>query len=266
MAAIQASFIHVHLRPLYQVDIPDSRAMPESALRDLPAMLRRLRELGPEPFGEGRPHERRVAVTCRSFSVLFAALLRMAGVPVRCRCGFGSYFGDPTFWCDHWIVERWDGERWAMSDAQLDARQLEAFKFDADPLDLPAGAFRSGGEGWLACREHGEDPERFGIFEAKGWDFIKGNVLRDLAALAGIELLPWDFWGLMDRPYAAHSPEELALLDRAARATPMLAPDMAVVDELACAEGLRVPHTITTLDVGSCVPGRVVEVTLEVNT
>ena len=89
MAAIQASFIHVHLRPLYQVDIPDSRAMPESALRDLPAMLRRLRELGPEPFGEGRPHERRVAVTCRSFSVLFAALLRMAGVPVRCRCGFG---------------------------------------------------------------------------------------------------------------------------------------------------------------------------------
>ena len=44
------------------------------------------------------------------------------------------------------------------------------------------------------CRYGGGDPEQFGIFDMHGWDFIRGNLYRDLLALNKIEILPWDYW------------------------------------------------------------------------
>jgi hypothetical protein len=57
----------------------------------------------------------------------------------------------------------------------------------------------------------------------KGWDFVKGDFVRDVAALAGFELLPWDLWGIMQRPYALLGETAIAALDAAALATPMRA-------------------------------------------
>jgi hypothetical protein len=99
---------------------------------------------------------------------------------------------------------------------------IEKMKIGFDPMDLPDGAFLSGGEAWLACRG-GEDPDRYGIFNMKGWDFVKGDFVRDLAALAGYELLPWDLWSVMERPYVLLDEKDMAALDAAARATPMRA-------------------------------------------
>jgi hypothetical protein len=99
---------------------------------------------------------------------------------------------------------------------------IDKLKIVFDPMDLPDGAFLSGGEAWLACRG-GDDPDRYGIFGMKGWDFVKGDHVRDLAALADLVLLPWDLWGIMERPYVLLGDTDLAALDEAARASPMKA-------------------------------------------
>src|SRR5262249_59990265 len=49
--------------------------------------------------------------------------------------------------------------------------------------------------------------------------FIAGNILRDLAALNRMELLPWDVWGMMPRYDAELAPEKMALLDKLAALT-----------------------------------------------
>lgn len=146
-----------------------------------------------------REPEHRMIGNCRHFAVLTCALLRHAGIPARARVGFGSYFDDS--WVDHWIVERWDakGNRWIRSDPQLDDTLRGIFGFDFDPLDLPEGTFLTGSEAWQRCRRGEDDPMRFGIMDMRGMWFIAGNVVRDLAALHKVELMPWDVWGAMDK-------------------------------------------------------------------
>ena len=58
----------------------------------------------------------------------------------------------------------------------------------------------------------GQEPKyilrTFGIFDFWGLWFVQANVVRDLAALNKMELLPWDVWGLMtlqEEPDAAVS-------------------------------------------------------------
>jgi hypothetical protein len=211
-------------------------------------MLARVGELG-SSLGRS-PHdasplplEARLIGNCRDHSVLYTALLRAAGIPARARCGFGRYF-EPGKWIDHWVVERWNGERWVITDPQLDELQREKLRISFDPLDLPDGEFRSGGEAWLACRE-GEDPDRYGIFHLKGWDFVKGDLVRDVCALAGRELLPWDCWGFAIQEKARMDQAAMARLDEAARATPMRAPlGRESAEDLADQPGFSLPRRI----------------------
>ena len=44
------------------------------------------------------------------------------------------------------------------------------------------------------CRAGQANPDLFGVFDMHGMWFIRGNVVRDLAALNKVELLPWDCW------------------------------------------------------------------------
>lgn len=223
-AAARSLMVHVHWRSAYGLPLDAARAQAETNIRDLRTALA---AIGALQRAQGRseddvsplPLSSRLLGNCRHFSVTLAALLRTAGVPARVRCGFGSYFLD-DHWEDHWVVERWDGEGWRVSDPQLDELMLERLGVDFDPMELPDGAFISGGEAWLACRA-GDDPERYGIFEFRGWDFVKGNLVKDVAALAKRELLPWDGWAVMLKPHAALGTAELEALDAAARSTPM---------------------------------------------
>lgn len=98
---------------------------------------------------------------------------------------------------DHWVVELWnrDKKRWQMADFQLNAMMREVLQIQFDTLDMPAGKFITAGEAWLMCRRKQADPEAFGILQWHGWDFIRGNVVRDLLALNHFEILPWDSWG-----------------------------------------------------------------------
>jgi hypothetical protein len=69
--------------------------------------------------------------------------------------------------------------------------------------------------------------------------FIRGDLLRELAALNGAEMLPWDVWGLMKTDEAALSDSDLALLDDVARA--LKADDDVAIRRLYADERLRVP-------------------------
>jgi hypothetical protein len=75
--------------------------------------------------------------------------------------------------------------------------------------------------------------------------FIAGNVLRDLAALNRMELLPWDVWGLMQMNDAGLlDGEKGTLLDRVAAVT--LAGDATLPEVRAIYEDdrLRVPPMV----------------------
>ncbi len=62
-------------------------------------------------------------------------------------------------------------------------------------------------------------PDHFGIFDMHGLWFVRGNLVRDVAALNRVELLPWDCWGLINGEDAALTADDWALLDRLAALT-----------------------------------------------
>lgn len=215
--------------------------------RSVREMLSSVRALDDRPLGEPRPPERRAAGNCRHFATLLTGLLRARGVPARARCGFGAYF-TPERYEDHWICECWSAEqgRWVLADPQIDAIQREGMGIRPDTLDLGREDFWVAGQAWQRCREGQNDPLHFGIMNMWGLWFIRGNLLRDLASLRKIELLPWDDWGLASAEETELDEESWALLDEAAAACGAVPPDWTHLADLAQHEGLRVPREIFT--------------------
>jgi hypothetical protein len=217
--ATQSLLIHVFWAKRYEVTLDEARQN-EVQIRPVKAKLARLLALDPSPLDVARPPEKRLVGNCRDITTFLCAALRFQHTPARARCGFGIYFMEDHFE-DHWVAEVWkaDEGRWAMVDAQLDALQREVLGIPFNTLDLPPGQFVPAGQAWLMCRQGQADPDKFGIFEWHGWDFIRGNLARDLLALNKIEVLPWDFWGLLKTPASELPPEGLSWLDRLAELT-----------------------------------------------
>jgi hypothetical protein len=242
---VQGLLLHEHLAgPAYGVTLSDARRA-ESHLRSVERMLERLGQ-DDRPLSVARPIEERLVGTCRNFTVLLVALLRAGGVPARARCGFGAYFAPGRF-VDHWVAEYWHGQeaRWARVDAQLDGPQRELLQVDFNVLDVPHDRFLIAGDAWAQCRAGEANPDLFGIHDMYGYWFIAGNVVRDLAALNNMELLPWDDWGAMPGPDEPLSAEQLAFFDELAALT--RAPDASWAELRARYEGderLRVPATV----------------------
>lgn len=198
----------------------------------------------------------RVIACCREFATLMCAILRAKGVPARSRCGFATYFGWDGLYEDHWICEYWNGERWVMADPQLDPlQQSSVLSWGMDnakennellqriqtfnPRDLKTDEFVTAGEAWIRCRKGTEDPERFGIGcpirpewgidSLYGLWFIRGQLLRDFAALNKVETVPylvriakgldWNVWRLVGSRDEELTVEDLQLLDTIAELT-----------------------------------------------
>lgn len=198
----------------------------------------------------------RVIACCREFATLMCALLRAKGIPARSRCGFAVYFGWDGQYEDHWICEYWDGERWVMSDPQLDPfQQSIVIGWGMDrargnnqllqrintftPRNLKADEFITAGQAWILCREGSADPKNFGIGcpirpewgidSLHGSWFIRGQLLRDFAALNKVETVPylvrigkgldWKAWRLVGAKDEELTEEDLYLLDTIAKLT-----------------------------------------------
>ncbi|GAA3454438.1 transglutaminase-like domain-containing protein [Dactylosporangium matsuzakiense] len=223
------------------VQLPDERR-DEANLRFVPAMRARLGSL------RERPADQRVAGTCRDFAVLLVALLRAAGVPARARAGFAGYF-TPGFYDDHWVTEVWSEDRgWYLVDAQVASAEPGAYGTGGlDPLDVPRDGFLVGGQAWRECRSGQRDPKTVGTSAAglTGLWEVQGNVIRDLAALAGVEALPWDNWGLIPVHYDELPEADRSLLDRLAAVSAAGGPRHLALEALQLDPRLPVPDELS---------------------
>lgn len=178
--------------------LPDAR-FSENQIRPAASLIQSLLTMDPAPLDTGRPPDRRVIGTCRHFALLACALLRYRGIAARVRCGFATYF-QPGQGLDHWITEYWheQDERWVRIDSEILGQTVLA-----EPEELRPGQFLSGGEAWTAFREGRIDAAQFGVYGTGNWGpaEIRGNAVKDLAALNKVEMLPWDEWGRMDASY-----------------------------------------------------------------
>jgi len=250
MAAVQGLLIHRDLTWMYDVPRSDEHVV-TSNLRSIERILDALLADG-RPITDVRPPAERVGVTCRDFTVLTVAALRAHGVPARARCGFGGYFPGENME-DHWVAEyrRTDG-RWALADAQIDDRHRAEWGVDLDTADLPRDQFVVAGQAWQRCRVGEDDPNRYGLtsLDESGEWWIAANLIRDVAALADVELLPWDVWGVMPEPEDEITPELVELFDALAEITadPDTAADARVVHDRD--ERVRVPAVVRNMSRG----------------
>ncbi len=120
-------------------------------------------------------------------------------------------------------------------------------KFKFDPLDVPRDQFLQTADAWTLCRAGRADPAKFGIFvgDLRGLWFIAASLIRDVAALGKMEMLPWDCWGIMPHPGQELDAGQLAFFDRLAGLTAQ--PDASHQDLCAFSEKderVRVPKTV----------------------
>jgi len=216
---VQGVLLHIFWAERYGVKLSEERKQ-ELNIRPVAQRLARIREVNRLPLVIPRQVEERQVGNCHDFSTLLCAMLRHQGVPARARCGFGRYFV-PEHYEDHWVCEYWkaDERRWVVVDPQLDALQRKVLQINFDPCDMPPGQFLPGGNAWQVCRSGQADPDHFGISDMHGLWFVRGDLLRDLASLNKMELLPWDCWGLIEGEDKNLSADDMALLDRVAALT-----------------------------------------------
>lgn len=195
----------------YGVRVPESRAG-EIHHRRVDDMLTSLLGMNEAELASARVPAQRLFCRCGGFTRLLVAVLRSHGVPARARCGFAAYF-NPGHFQDHWLGEVWDTdeERWRLVDAQLDEVWRSRSHIEEDVLDVPRDRFLVAADAWQRCRAGDDDPRAFGITFAglHGLWFIAGNLVRDLAALNKVEMLPWDVWGA--HPPPGHTLDEMQL-------------------------------------------------------
>lgn len=252
---VQGLVVHVFWAERYGLNLSEARQA-EVQLRSMQRRLARMLELDSRPLTETRSNENKIVGNCRDFSVTLASMLQSRGIPARPRCGFGAYFM-PNHFEDHWVCEYWNQaeQRWVLVDAQLDELQQSVLKISFNTRDVPRDQFIVGGAAWKLCRSGQADPDQFGIFDMHGIDFVKGDFIRDVAALNKLELLPWDCWGLILAETASLPPDDLSLLDRLADLTQADVPDFDLVRQLYESDPrLRVGEIIQSYVNGSMVP------------
>jgi hypothetical protein len=212
---VQGVTVHIFWAERYALKVPSER-LDELQLRSMERRLARTIELDASPLNEPRPLEKKLLGNCRDHSLLLTAMLRHQGIPARARCGFGAYFM-PDHFEDHWVTEYWNQEqsRWVFVDAQLDELQRDVLKINFDTLDVPRDQFIVGGKAWQLCLSGAQNPDKFGIFDMHGLGFVRGNLVRDVASLNRMELLPWDCWGVI-LAEQLDDPADLSLLDEVA--------------------------------------------------
>jgi|SRR5271165_64824 len=246
-AVAHGLLIHEHIAGVYGVTLTQERRA-SVHVRPVAGLLARMMAEDSRSLTVAREPASRLPGNCRHFTVLAVAMLRAQGTPARARCGFGGYFGTGAFE-DHWVCEYWNeaAQRWMLADFQIDDVQRPLFDVDFDLMDVPREKFLVAGDAWRLCRDGDADPAKFGLspMNEAGYWWIAANLVRDVAALNNMEMLPWDVWGAMPAPDDTIGDEQHTLFDRLAGLT--RDPDATFVDLTAAYAGdprLLVPATV----------------------
>jgi Transglutaminase-like superfamily len=188
-------------------------------IRPIEELMDGILALDERPLSIARPPDGRLAARCHHYARFLVAILRAKGIPARVRVGFGAYF-NPGRFEDHMLCEYWSGaeQRWLLVDPQFDEVWRARLGIEHDHLDVPRTQFIVAAEAWEICRNGAADPALFGIDHTQmyGLWFIAGSLIRDIAALNKVEVLPWDVWGAQPRPDESLSEDQLALFDELA--------------------------------------------------
>lgn len=222
---IQGLFLNHEER--YKYPIVNERLL-ETHSRYISVVLKEVLALDKRPLSEARPEADRFLASSSDYANLFCAIARAHGIPARKRAGFRP--DGPESFRSHELAEYWDGNAWQQ----------------VDPSGLCQGQFMPAAQAWQACRSGQTAPEQFQDEQSKGLTVVRANLLLDLAAMNKLELLNWDRYGWMMRPFKDFSDRAWEILDQVAEL--LLAGDKAL-DELqalyAREEGIQVPRVIT---------------------
>ncbi len=225
---------NVHFHEIYakeaNLDLPaEAESDPktsDAAIRFVSKMLDRIIERDSRPLSEERSKDKCFIGTCRDYAVFLCALLRTQGRAARVRCGFALYFEQENgVGIDHWVTEFWDAEenRWRLIDAELDFNLPRHKNIAFNPLDVPRSSFQVAGKAWRLHREGKINAENYGLpmIGIAGEHFIASNVIRDLAALNKLEMLPFDYWGISTKIDQSQSvtDEQHSIIDEVAALT-----------------------------------------------
>lgn len=217
--SVQGLIVDKDFVGLYGLALAERERLGEVDTRHLPDILERLLAKDGRSLLQAREPAARFVGSCRDYALLLCSMLRHLGIPARIRFGFATYFSkNPDTYSDHCVCEYWDeGERrWRLVDANVDPVVKSTVGVTANELDLSRDEFLVASDAWRLVRNGQADPDRFGVasIDIQGLWFIRGSLMRDLAALNKVEMLPWDYWGLADRaPIDAMLREEMPLLD-----------------------------------------------------
>ena len=127
---------------------------------------------------------------------------------------------------------------WGMDNAKGNNELLQRIQ-TFNPRDLKTDEFVTAGEAWIRCRKGTADPEHFGIGcpirpewgidSLYGLWFVRGQLLRDFAALNKVETVPylvrigkgldWKVWRLVGLRDEELTDEDFRLLDMIAELT-----------------------------------------------
>ena len=217
------------------------------------AGVKKLMLPAPDTNRDGEPRfprslDKRAIGRCHHFALMTVAVLRAHGISARARCGFGAYFNPPQFE-DHWVCEYWDAaeRRWVLADTQLDAVWIGKLQIQHDVLDVPRDRFLTAANAWKQCRDGKLDPARFGIsfVQLHGLWFVAGSLIRDLASLNKVEMLPWDSWGEQPGPNTTLDGSQLRFFDQIADMTSDVDRSFdALREKYANDDRLRVPQKV----------------------
>ena len=223
--AVQGAVVHGGLLWLYGLK-PSEAQDGGSDIRRTDELLGRIKALDDAGLDVHRSVEKRLVVNCRQFAVLTCSILRHKGIPARARAGYELYTHREGKYDSHWICEYWnqDEARWIQVDPQIDAKQREFMKIDFNTLDMPKGRFVIAGEGFQRYRDGDVPAEDFGVYgdgrwNAMGWTMAMESVTCDMLALNKVELLPWDTPPFAEKAEDEMSPEDMALIEKAAQLT-----------------------------------------------
>lgn len=185
-------------------------------------ILEKILQRDPASLTKTREPGKRFVGSCRDYAIILCSMLRHKKVPARIRVGFDRYFNlIPDFYDDHWVCEYWDKEknRWIMVDANLDETVIKKQNITVNPLDISSDEFITAGKAWELVRSNKANSNKFGVsvINIFGLWFIRGSIVRELAALNKQEVLPWDYWGIADKNQEDFPQEDSDLLDESAR-------------------------------------------------